>query len=120
MNRAVAGGVSPRRAVREYGLALTKLLGHGLEIMTRATLLEDNLSPAQGADSYSASADFLMVEIQGLFSVGGVLQSGEVFDPGAVLESLSVSVESPVWERAFGDLCHLFRGLRLHKNPSSY
>ncbi|MAJ28724.1 hypothetical protein CBD41_04840 [bacterium TMED181] len=120
LKRAIAGGVSPRRAVREYGLALTKLLGHGLEIMTRATLLEARSGSSEAVESFSAVADFLVEEIQDLFSSRDVLQSGEVFDPGAVLRSQAVSIESPVWERSFGDLCHLFRGLRLHKSPGSY
>ena len=120
LNRAVASGVSPRRAVREYGLAVTKLLGHGLEIMARAALMKDNPGGTPSMRPFKDYSAFLDGEINGLFSAGGDLPAGEVYDPVALLNSEALSHDSPVWERAFGDLCHLFRGLRLRTDPQKH
>ncbi|OUU21718.1 MAG: hypothetical protein CBC13_08690 [Planctomycetia bacterium TMED53] len=119
LSRAVSSGISPRRAVREYGLATTKLLGHGLEIMSRATLLEAVPEDSPAKSYFEDEARMLNAEIDSLFSRKGVLP-GQPYDPLALLSSVALAHDSLVWERAFGDLCHLFRGLRLHEDPKSF
>ena len=120
LDRAIKNGISPRRATREYGLAVTKLLGHALEISTRASLLaptEENPSVSVGFSRWSVK---LMHRIDDLFSQSAGESVSVVYNPLEILTSAAITPQSPVWERAFGDLCHLFRGLRLLNNPQRY
>lgn len=120
LDRAIKNGISPRRATREYGLAVTKLLGHALEISTRVSLMaptEENPSFSVGFGRWSVK---LMHRIDDLFSQSAGESVSVVYNPLEILTSAAITPQSPVWERAFGDLCHLFRGLRLLNNPQRY
>ncbi len=120
LNRAIQNGVSPRRATREYGLAVTKLLGHALEISTRASLMVPTKDGREFSVSFGQWSVNLRKQVDLLFSQKTGVSTGEVYQPLELLTSEALTPQSPVWERAFGDLCHLFRGLRLLKDPQRY
>ena len=120
LDRAIQNGVSPRRATREYGLAVTKLLGHALEISTRASLMVPTKDGREFSVSFGQWSDDLRRQVEDLFSQKGSNSTGEVYQPLELLTSEVLTPQSPVWERTFGDLCHLFRGLRLLNNPQRF
>lgn len=120
LNRAIQNGVSPRRAVREYGLAVTKLLGHALEISARASLMTPTDDGREFSVTFGRWSVELMMQVDDLFSQRADVSTVEVYQPLELLTADVLTPQSPVWERAFGDLCHLFRGLRLLKNPQRF
>ena len=120
LERAIKSGVSPRRAVREYGLAVTKLLGHALEIATRAGLMTTIPEVRELDRDFSRWAVDLLMAIEDLFSQPATAATSEVYQPLEILTSGAITSQSPVWERVFGDLCHLFRGLRLVNDPQRF
>lgn len=120
LNRAIQNGVSPRRAVREYGLAVTKLLGHALEISARASLMTPTEDGREFSVTFGRWSVELMTQVDDLFSQRVDISTVEVYQPLELLTADVLTPQSPVWERAFGDLCHLFRGLRLLKNPQRF
>lgn len=120
LNRAIQNGVSPRRAVREYGLAVTKLLGHALEISARASLMTPTEDGREFSVTFGRWSVELMMQVDDLFSQRADVSTVEVYQPLELLTSEVLTPQSPVWERAFGDLCHLFRGLRLLNNPQRF
>lgn len=120
LSRAIQNGVSPRRASREYGLAVTKLLGHALEISARASLMVPTVDGREFSVSFGQWSVDLRMQVDDLFSQKAGVSTGEVYQPLELLTADALTPQSPVWERAFGDLCHLFRGLRLLKNPQRF
>ena len=100
--RAVSVGISPRRAARHAVLARMKLAGHGLDVLGRSRAvgvltLEQAAKAAQSCRNASKQifARFLM----------------EVDPQGLLLSPQTEAVDPQTWERAFGDGCHLLRGL---------
>ena len=120
LNRAIQNGVSPRRASREYGLAVTKLLGHALEISARASLMAPTKDGREFSVSFGQWSVSLMMQVDDLFSQKAGPSTTEIYNPLEWLTSDALTPQSPVWERTFGDLCHLFRGLRLLNNPQRF
>ena len=110
-DRAIRAGKSSRKADRNFGLAQIKVLGHGLEVLSRARRLY-----SEDSQVFSSSMNQMLQELENLFLPGRY----PGFDPVALLEQ-KVSIENPeTWERAHGDLSHLIRGLRLAKDSSKY
>lgn len=100
--RAQAAGVSPRRAARHSVLARMKLAGHGLDVLGRARVA-GLLSTAQAknaATSCLTAAELIQVRFL-----------DEVDPQGVLLSAQTEAIDSLTWERAFGDGCHLLRGL---------
>jgi hypothetical protein len=100
--RAVAAGISARRAARHSVLARMKLVGHGLDVLGRCRIV-GLLTPEQ---SQEVAATCLVAANQIMTRLV------EDVDPTGLLLSRQTAITDPlVWERAFGDGCHLIRGL---------
>ena len=69
---------------------------------------------------FSRWAVDLLMAIEDLFSQPATAATSEVYQPLEILTSGAITSQSPVWERVFGDLCHLFRGLRLVNDPQRF
>ena len=100
--RAVTAGISARRAARYAVLARMKLAGHGLDLLgrCRATGLLSAEQASEAADSCLQAAQQVMKRYL------------EEVDPeGILLSPRTEKIDPLTWERAFGDGCHLLRGL---------
>lgn len=108
--RALAAGISPRRAARHSVLARMKLAGHGLDLLGRCRAI-DLLSAVQveGAVSSSLAAA----------SQIKTRMVDEVDPSGVLLSAQTEASDSETWERTFGDGCHLLRGLMIWQTHSS-
>lgn len=100
--RALAVGASPRRAARHAVLARMKLAGHGLDLLGRCRALDllSKKQVAEAAESCLAAARQVKIRMVEEVDPSGILLSGETQES-----------DSGTWERAFGDGCHLLRGL---------
>jgi len=102
--RALATGVSPRRAARHSVLARMKLAGHGLDVLARARMV----GLLDAAQAQRAAADCLEA------ATSVVERFVDEVDPQRVILTADTERLDPhTWERTFGDGCHLLRGLEL-------
>lgn len=100
--RAVAAGVSQRRAARHGVLARMKLAGHGLDVLgrSRAVGVLTRQQAAKAAQSCLNASQQLIARFL-----------DEVDPQGLLLSDKTEALDPLTWERAFGDGCHLLRGL---------
>ena len=100
--RALAAGISPRRAARHAVLAGMKLAGHGLDLLGRCRALDllTKRQVAEAADSCLVAASQVKKRLVEEVDPSGILLSGDTQES-----------DTETWERAFGDGCHLLRGL---------
>ncbi len=108
--RALAAGVSPRRAARHALLARMKLAGHGLDLFGRSRAL--GLLTAQQVE----------IAVEQSLEAASQIQTRllEVVDPQGILLSAQTETEDrETWERTFGDGCHLLRGLMIWQANSA-
>ncbi len=100
--RAVSAGVSPRRAARHAVLARMKLAGHGLDVLGRSRMV-GVLTREQAAEAAQSCLNA---------SKQLIARFLEEVDPhGQLLSQQTEAIDPLTWERAFGDGCHLLRGL---------
>jgi hypothetical protein len=108
--RALAAGVSPRRAARHALLARMKLAGHGLDLFGRCRAL--GLLSAQQVE----------IAVEQSLEAASQIQTRllEVVDPqGKLLSAQTEAQDRETWERTFGDGCHLLRGLMIWQSNSA-
>ncbi len=102
--RALATGISPRRAARHSVLARMKLAGHGLDVLARARmvrLLDAEQAQLAAADCLEAATSVVQRFVE------------EVDPQRVILTAATERLDPHTWERTFGDGCHLLRGLEL-------
>ena len=108
--RALAAGVSPRRAARHALLARMKLAGQGLDLFGRCRAL--GLLSAQQVE----------IAVEQSLEAASQIQTRllEVVDPqGKLLSAQTEAQDRETWERTFGDGCHLLRGLMIWQSNSA-
>ena len=99
---ALAAGISPRRAARHAVLARMKMAGHGLDVLGRSRVVGvlTREQAAEAAQSCQNASQQLIARFL------------EEVDPhGLLLSPQTEAIDPLTWERAFGDGCHLLRGL---------